>query len=62
MEIAIHILQNEIANRKNKINQENLMFYDRKLAECLLREIAILKQTVKLVKDHHQRKINQRYG
>lgn len=56
MEIAIEVLQTEISNRKVLISRENLMFKDRKKAGELLKEISKLKQALKVVKDHHQRK------
>lgn len=56
MEIAIKVLQTEISNRKVLISRENLMFKDRKKAGELLKEISKLKQALKVVKDHHQRK------
>ncbi|AOM78238.1 hypothetical protein [Pedobacter steynii] len=56
MEIAIKVLQTEISNRKVLIRRENLMFKDRKKASELLKEISKLKQALKIVKDHHQRK------
>lgn len=56
MEIAIKVLQTEISNRKVLISRENLMFKDRKKATALLKEISKLKQALKVVKDHHQRK------
>lgn len=38
------------------INKENLMLKDKRKAMELLKEISKIKQALKLLKDHHQRR------